>query len=502
MTMAIPALESHEEEFAQLKYLLEKTTEKVLRLIEANPENAPVSGASPRSPNELRELLKKRGFHTPQTGHRDDRDAILSQIDTVLEHSPNTWSLGFMAKLYGSTTPIGVVADLVLLALNANSHVYSAAPVLTIAEKMVSRSYAGLFYPSHGSAGGLTFPGGSWSNVTSMHMARTKIAPDTQKTGNSDKRLVAFCSEAAHYSVIKSAVLCGIGSDNVVKIRCDEYGKMRCDELESRILESIKKGQTPFYVCATAGTTVFGAFDDINQIAVISKKYGLWLHVDGSLGGNFIFSKSLKNRLTGCEKADTITVNPHKLLGVPLLCSFLLTGDESLFKLNRLDAPYLFHEGMDYDLGQGTLGCGRRPDAFKLYMAWYYYGTDGFAARINHVKTIADYFARALDRKSCFRVVNKDKDGLVPGIQVCFYYVPVSGLPVSTLGHITRAISGYLSDQMTCAIDYSPPVGQDGGEFLRAVFLNPKLSLDYTDKLVMEIEEAGEIVWEKMDTTA
>lgn len=100
-----------------------------------------------------------------------------------------------------------------------------------------------------------------------------------------------------------------------------------------------REGYTPFYVNAGAGTTVLGSYDPFVQIGQLCRKHGLWFHVDGSWGGSVAFSEKLKYKLIGAEMADSLTVNPHKMLGVPVTCSFLLTRDTRVFhKANTLRA--------------------------------------------------------------------------------------------------------------------------------------------------------------------
>ena len=100
-----------------------------------------------------------------------------------------------------------------------------------------------------------------------------------------------------------------------------------------------------FFANATAGTTVMGAYDPLEEIADIGQAYGLWFHVDASWGGSVVFSDKYRFRLNGAERANSLTVNPHKVFGVPVTCSFLLTSDLRKFhRANSLPAGYLFHD--------------------------------------------------------------------------------------------------------------------------------------------------------------
>ena len=113
--------------------------------------------------------------------------------------------------------------------------------------------------------------------------------------------LVLFTSELAHYSTRKMAAFMGIGSDNCIAVKTDEFGKMIIEDLEKKIDEAVENGFTPFMVTSTSGTTVFGAFDDIVPVANICKKYKIWLHVDAAWGGGALMSKKHRHLLNGIE---------------------------------------------------------------------------------------------------------------------------------------------------------------------------------------------------------
>lgn len=163
-----------------------------------------------------------------------------------------------------------------------------------------------------------------------MTIARNTLFPQTKTEGIASvgKRLVLFTSAHGHYSLEKAAQIQGLGSSSVRSVPVDADGRMIPSELEKLVEKSLKDGEQPFYVNATAGTTVLGSYDPIDEIGDICQKYKLWLHVDGSWGGAVAFSQDLrKERLKGIEKADTIAFNPHKMLATPLTCSFLMGKD-------------------------------------------------------------------------------------------------------------------------------------------------------------------------------
>ena len=207
-------------------------------------------------------------------------------------------------------------------------HVYQVSPVLTLVEKYTTAELAKLYGFTSPHAGGISQPGGSASNSTSVIVARNTLYPETKTDGLGSLRFVLFTSAHGHYSLEKAAQIHGFGSKAVRSVPVDEEGRMIPSELEAQIAKAKADGETPFYVNATAGTTVLGSFDPIDEIADICERHKLWLHVDGSWGGAVAFSPELrKDRLKGVERADSVAFNPHKMLGVPLTCSFLLAKD-------------------------------------------------------------------------------------------------------------------------------------------------------------------------------
>lgn len=425
-----------------------------------------------------------------ENGLSNSHTELMGHIDNVLKYSVNTWNPGFLDKLYASTNPIGVISDMILSVLNTNSHVYTVSPVLSVLENYIGRKYARLFYPNHANTcGGLTFSGGSWSNITALHVARSIRFPETKVEGNT-RKFAVFSSKHCHYSVEKAAILLGLGSRSVFKVDINSDGTMNTESLEKTIVKATEDGYTPLFINATAGTTVFGLFDDLNAIGAIAVKYGIWFHVDGSWGGNVVFSDVHRKKLAGCHLADSITTNPHKMLGTPTTCSFLLLPNVSSFQTaNSLDAPYLFHgrenDEENLDLADGTMGCGRRADSFKFYLTWLYYGYAGLQLRVDHAFKIVDYFVDRVKSTPGFELV----DGEPQCLQVCFYYRPPGDVDLT---EVTRFVSRELHKRGKYLVDFSPnPTGGDSSEFFRVVFNSPILTDKVVDDLVESIVSIG-----------
>lgn len=438
-----------------------------------------MDGGGPRTTlvehHKPRKLIQLLDVELPHEGQ--GQAGFLKWVEKILQYSVNTWDQGFLDKLYASTDAAGVASELVLAVLNTNLHVYRVSPALTIIEKTISRTLANLFGFSGPHAGGISVQGGSASNTTSIVVARNTLFPDTKEDGNfaSGRRLVLFTSKHGHYSIEKAAQMLGFGSSAVWPVPTDSSGCMIPDELSSMIDRAKAAGLTPFYVNATAGTTVLGSYDPLRPIAAICNAHSVWLHVDASWGGPAIFSTKYASKLAGCHLANSIAINPHKMMGVPLTCSFLLSPDLRQFHAaNTFPASYLFHSSSSssspsnpseiYDLADLTLQCGRRGDSLKLALGWVFYGREGYERQIEHAFSTAAYMARLVAEHPDLILVSENPP---PCLQVCFYCAP--GRILSESNEENSEFTADIAKSLVprgFMVDYAPG---DKGAFLRVV---------------------------------
>ncbi|KAJ6115893.1 hypothetical protein N7523_006310 [Penicillium sp. IBT 18751x] len=483
-----------------------------------------------KKPEELRDILQ---LEIPEQGRQ--QEGLIEVLQKVLKYSVNTWHQGFMDKLYASTNAPGVAAELILATLNTNVHVYQVSPALTVIEKYTGQRLANMFGLNGPRAGGISVQGGSASNTTSIVIARNNLYPKTKTDGNGDYKFVLFTSAHGHYSVEKAAQMLGFGSNATWAVPIDKQGRMIPSELEKLVQKAQSEGRTPFYVNATAGTTVLGSFDPFEEISAICQKYNMWFHIDGSWGGSFVFSRQQKHKLAGAEKANSIAINPHKMIGVPVTCSYLLAADMRQFhRANTLPAGYLFHnedtaaaedgnaselevESPEvWDLADLTLQCGRRADSLKLFLGWTYYGTEGYEQQIDNACTIAAHLATLVENNPNFILISENPP---PCLQVCFYYAPGKeyvyprGVVSNDALEAQRAKNNsQVTAQITHAIvskgfmiDFAPPscdkdaVGN--GKFFRCV-VNVSTSKETVESLVSCIEEVGPAIVDALKSSA
>ncbi|TID13946.1 PLP-dependent transferase [Venturia nashicola] len=440
-------------------------------------------------PQDLSRILK---LDLPERGV--GKEGLMNVVEMVLKYSVNTWDRGFMDKLYGATNAVGVASELLLSVLNTNVHVNTVSPTLTQIEKYTTRSLASLIGYTTPNRGGVSQPGGSASNLLSVILARNTLFPSTKTDGNGPHKFRLFVSKHSHYSLSKAAQILGLGSNAVISIPVDLSGRMLAASLQEAITKSRERGETPLYICATAGTTVMGSYDPIIPLSAIAKSENLWLHIDGSWGGAVIFSPSLRaTRMLGVELADSVAITPHKMLGVPVTCSFLLGPDLDIFHgASSIEAGYLFHGnvggGEIYDLADLTPQCGRKGDALKLFLGWTYYGTSGYARQLENAFETAEYFYSLLDADPRFVVVSEQP---LPCLQVCFYWAGKRGLSGDKVanGRITeRIVNGLVGKGYM--VDYAPG---EMGKFFRVV-VNRDTRRETVEGLVKAIEDvAGRI---------
>src|SRR5882724_1180097 len=207
-------------------------------------------------------------------------------------------------------TPLGALADLLASTLNANLTVWRSAPAPVELERLTIdwiRQILGF----NAEAGGLFVSGGSMANLAALAAAR-------QTKEHSLGPLRMYASSTTHFSIVKAAVLLGIGRENVQQVEVDEHFKMRMDDLVTKITADLEAGYVPFCVVGNAGTVDTGAVDPLREIRDVADRFQLWMHVDGSYGAFAVLAQSVTRLFAGMEHAHSIALDPHKWLYLPV----------------------------------------------------------------------------------------------------------------------------------------------------------------------------------------
>lgn len=315
---------------------------------------------------ELREILRLEDF---QDGA--DWPEIFRWIETYLDYSARTNHPGFVNRMWAGANLPSLIGEMVAAASNTSSCTFESAPVATVMESYMINEMLELVGFQHGE--GQMTTGSSNANMLAMMSARNEMLPDVKANGLFGAAdIYAFVSADAHYSMEKAANILGLGTNRLIKIPVTSTGEMDIGILAARLQETVASGGQPFFVGATAGTTVRGAYDPLKELLALRLKYPFWLHVDGAWGGAVVVSETLKERyLAGLQDVDSFTWDFHKMLGTALMCNVFLINNRT-HTLGKVcsagDSSYIFHgenNNAVVDPGAVSLQCGRRVDSLK-----------------------------------------------------------------------------------------------------------------------------------------
>ena len=381
-----------------------------------------------------------------------DLEDIKEIIDNYLASSIRTDSTNFYNQLFSGFSPMGYIGEMIATITNSSMYTFEMSPTATMIEKKLINKMSKLIGYKDGF--GTFVNGGSNGNLVAMLSARHRISPISKTKGIFDQQqLVAFVSEESHYSFVKAGYQIGIGTDQVRKVPCDDTGHMDTKVLRSMIKTSLKNGQKPFFIAATAGTTVRGVFDPINEIADICDDFELWLHIDGSWGGPVIFSKKYKHLLDGSDRSDSFTWCCHKMMGIPLVCTAIILKDKQILEqINEVKGTeYLFHNNKynELDLGRFSLQCGRKVDSIKLWLTWKYFGDSGYEKRINHLFYLANYSEKKVNRSPILKLISP-----VESLNICFQLQPEQ-LHKNQWNNFTISVRNKLIDGGQVMVNYA-----------------------------------------------
>src|SRR6266536_139464 len=346
------------------------------------------------------DILAQLDATPPETGASLDK--IFADINRVIVPGVAHWAHPQFMSYFGcTTTSPGILAEMMTGALNVNAMTWRTSPAATELETLVLdwlRQWLGLSEQF----AGVVYDTASISTMHALATAREQAAPSTRKQGLSGRGLPGFriyTSSQAHSSVEKGAIAIGIGEDNVRRIGCNADFRMDVLALRKMVASDLRNGFNPLADVATVGTTSTASVDPVPQIAQVCREHEMWLHVDGAYGAGLALLPECKWVAAGWNEADSIVINPHKMLFIPFDFSALYVRD--IARLRRLFtlAPEHLHlrdpVGAEINYMDYGVQLGRRFRALKAWVVWRAFGREGLAARIrDHLrlaKLLADW---------------------------------------------------------------------------------------------------------------
>lgn len=383
----------------------------------ADPSAYPVLSRS--RPGDLTRALPGRAPVEPESF-----DAIFDDFERLVLPGITHWNHPrFFAYFSISATPVAVIAEALTAALDVNAMLWRTSPAATELEEVVLvwlRELLGLDAGLHG----IVYDTASMSGFTALCAAREALDLGIRQRGMAGRTdlpvLRVYLTEHTHSHIEKAAIALGIGRENVVRVPVDAAYAMRPDALATLLHEDVARGMRPLCIAATVGTTSTTSSDPVPEIATIAKRYATWLHVDAAYAGPAAILPEFAYLLAGCDRADSVVVNPHKWLFVPIDLSVLYVRDpDVLRRAFSLVADYLatsetgVRNYMDYGLQ-----LGRRFRALKLWFAMRHLGVRGMQERLRAHIAFAQTFAGRVRADERWRVVAPH-----PLSVVCFRYV-------------------------------------------------------------------------------
>ncbi|XP_058820656.1 glutamate decarboxylase 2-like [Topomyia yanbarensis] len=429
-----------------------------------------------KHPHELKDMLELDLVNSSVSN-----PAELEQIlRKVIQYSIKTCHPNYYNEMYAGPDLYGLAASWITDALNSCQFTFEAAPAFSLVESVVLDYFLKLCGLECGE--GVFTPGGSIGNMYAMALARHRILPENKSQGMyGQKTLKIFTSHDSHYSLAKSANWLGLGEENVLKIKTDDMCRIDIDLLEEAIADAIERGSKPLIVSVTAGTTVFGAFDNLEMVADVCQRYQIWMHVDAAWGGAAAFSARHKGLLAGMERADSVTLCPQKMLGVPLQCAMFLTRYKGLLSsCNATCAEYLFpadkYYDASYDTGDMSIQCGRKIDSFKLWFMLKARGPAWFESAVDNALACAQYFQTKIATCAFFKLVQTTPYQFT---NICFWFIPKRLQLISPgeendewlaeLYKVTLVLKQRMVQRGSLMISYSSHPGKKLGYFFRLV---------------------------------
>ena len=362
-------------------------------------------GASP-SRADLEERLRES---LPEDG--TDPHTVLDQVEEDV--LPNTMRVDhprFFGFVPGPNNFIGVLADALAAGFNVFSGTWISGAAAAQVELVVIdwlRELCGL--PE--TAGGLFTSGGSMANVTALAAARHAMLDDDVT------KAVAYCSDQTHRSVDRALRLLGFGSDQLRRLPSDERFRLDPAALRDAIAMDHADGRRPFCIIANAGTTNTGAVDPLPVLADVADAKDLWLHVDGAYGAAAVVCERGRSRLEGLDRADSLTMDPHKWLFQPFEIGGVLVRDERhLRRAFRLEAEYLEDAvgGEDeVNFSASGIQLTRSFRALKLWMTMKVFGRRHVAKAVRRGFQRAEQAERLLQERAAWEIVTPAQMGIL-----------------------------------------------------------------------------------------
>jgi L-2,4-diaminobutyrate decarboxylase len=459
---------------------------KIEKYLRANQQK--VKALDLRDPNEL---LEEISALMTSSKNKSTADKLKSIVDLYLQTGVQANSPGYMGRQFSSVFPLAGVFDFISSMLSQPSSFYEAAQMPSIVRIYMAKELNKFINYPEGEYDMTTTSGGSLANLTALLSARNYYFPEFWSKGISSIKKgeipAIAVSEESHYSIIRAVEMLGLNKQQIIKLPVNSKRQVDIDKAQPTLKKAKKDGFKVFCIVANAATTAVGAFDPINELAELAKINDCWLHIDGAHGASFLLSEKHKHKLTGIEKADSITWDAHKMMFIPGTCSMLFYKNKNRSKLAfKQKASYVFEKEEDqyskYDSAKKNIECTKRPMIMNLWVVWISYGPMVFEQKIDFLcdLTVRAYALLLLDAD--FETLHKPEANML-----CFKYQPKN----INSNHLKDFQIGIRNQLKLNGDFFISKVNIDGESALRVVFMNHRIQLYNFKMLLEEIKKIG-----------
>lgn len=423
----------------------------------------------------------------PETRLRAMQDALESEtsfekiVSLVLDGAHRLHSPRCLGHQVSAPYPTASLLDALASVTNQGGALYEMSPTLSSAERAIVRRLVGMVGWNEGDGFGTS--GGTLANLTALLAARNRRYPRAWEAGDFGGRIPAvLVSEGAHYSLARAGGILGLGTRAIVKV---PGRRLEADAVERACRKAREEGYDPFALVASSCSTSTGTFDPLNDLADVAVAEALWLHVDGAHGASALFSKRFRGQLDGVHRADSLTWDAHKMLGVPSLATFLLfrRATDSYVAFSQ-DAPYLFGPeapvAPEFDAGHRTLECTRHSLSAGLFGLWSLYKEAFFEAHVDRLWDRARELYARLRATPDFVPTHEPEANIL-----CFRWVPEGRDDISELQPRVR------QRLIETGGPYLTRTRLSDGWHLRIVVMNPLVEGRHLGETLDAIRKAG-----------
>lgn len=395
---------------------------------------------------------------------------------SILYHHPH-----YMGHQTAVPALPSVLASLVIDFLSNGMGVYEVGMVGNTLERIVCEHLCEKFDMGP-LAGGFVTSGGTLGTLTAILTAKSHFLYHVCKSDADQDKLCIITSDQSHYCIERAAITMGISKDRVIKVPVDDNFRMLPETVEEYYDKAISEGKKVFCIVGSAPSTSTGTYDDIEGIGKFCQSKEVWFHADGAHGAPAVFSKKYKHLLNGCEYADSIVLDFHKMMMTPSISTAVLLKDRTLaFETFRQEAEYLW-EKQDFEWqhgGKSTYECTKSMTVLKVYTLFKQFGDNIFEDFVDYQYDLTKEFATMVNLHPKFETAHQPDSNIL-----CFRY---------TACDEPNQMNAQIRQQLIADGDfYIVQTVVKGETFLRVTLLNPRTTIAHIQDLLSKLEQIAE----------